>query len=50
MCRNGHLICSPCLDKRKQDRKYECVTCKVGKGMGDSMGDIKSLLATVAPV
>ena len=45
MCCNGHFICSPCLDKRKRDSKYECVTCKVG--MGGSMGDIKSLLATV---
>ena len=41
MCTNGHFICTPCLDKRKQDGKYECATCKVG------MGGIKSLLATV---
>merc|ERR1719341_2336769 len=36
-CANGHLVCSPCLGKLREENKLDCPTCKEHFGEGKSM-------------
>jgi len=38
-CANGHLVCSPCLGKLREENKLDCPTCR------EPFGEGKSLLA-----